>query len=83
MQATVFISIPRLISSAAPDQAWQFSFVVCPSCHSWQLQRKRSVSAMFMVILIAALSVAAIGSTIAALRTDGYRRIPTDRTRLP
>jgi hypothetical protein len=38
---------------------------------------------MFMVILIAALSVAAIGSTIAALRTDGYRRIPTDRTRLP
>jgi hypothetical protein len=38
---------------------------------------------MFMVILIAALSTAAIASTIAALRNDGYRRIPTDWSRLP
>jgi hypothetical protein len=38
---------------------------------------------MFMVILFAALSAAALFSTIAALRTDGYRQLPTDRTRLP
>jgi len=63
--------------------AWQFSCDVCPSCHSWQYKHKRSVSAMFMVILLAALSAVALSSTIAALRTDGYRRIPTDRTRLP
>ena len=44
--------------------------------------RKRSVSAMFMVILLAALSTVAIASTIAALRNDGYRRTPTDWSRL-
>ncbi|KJL40519.1 hypothetical protein JOD63_003124 [Microbacterium terrae] len=38
---------------------------------------------MFMVIVLAALSVVAVASTIAALRNDGYRQIPTDRTRLP
>jgi hypothetical protein len=38
---------------------------------------------MFMVILLAALSVVALSSTIAALRNDGYRRIPTDPARLP
>jgi hypothetical protein len=38
---------------------------------------------MFIVIAFAALSVAAIASTVVSLRTDGYRRIPTDRTRLP
>ncbi|MDR7183968.1 hypothetical protein J2X85_000991 [Microbacterium trichothecenolyticum] len=38
---------------------------------------------MFMVILLAALSAVAFASTIAALHSDGYRRIPTDRTRLP
>jgi len=62
---------------------WQFSCDVWLFCHSWQFFRKRSVSAMFMVILLAALSAVALSSTIAALRTDGYRRIPTDRTRLP
>ncbi|MFH8251084.1 hypothetical protein ACH3VR_12010 [Microbacterium sp. B2969] len=38
---------------------------------------------MFMVILLAALAILAIASTIAALRTDGYRRIPTDWSRVP
>jgi hypothetical protein len=37
---------------------------------------------MFMVILLAALSVIGIASTIAALRNDGYRRTPTDWSRL-
>ncbi|WP_345800840.1 hypothetical protein AAIB33_15405 [Microbacterium sp. AZCO] len=38
---------------------------------------------MFMVILLAALAILAIASTVAALRTDGYRRVPTDWSRLP
>jgi hypothetical protein len=39
---------------------------------------------MFMVILLlAALSAVAIASTIAALRNDGYHRLPTDPARLP
>jgi hypothetical protein len=38
---------------------------------------------MFMVILLAALSAVALASTISALRTDGYRRLPTDPARLP
>jgi len=37
---------------------------------------------MFIVIIIAALSAVAIASTIAALRNDGYRRTPTDWSRL-
>ena len=38
---------------------------------------------MFIVIVFAALSVVAIASTLVALATDGYRRIPTDPARLP
>ena len=38
---------------------------------------------MFMVILLAALSILAIASTIAALAKDGYRRVPTDWSRIP
>jgi hypothetical protein len=38
---------------------------------------------MFMVILLAALSILAIAATIAALATDGYRQLPTDWSRLP
>lgn len=38
---------------------------------------------MLMVILIASLSVIAVASTIVALRQDGYRRTPTDWSRLP
>ncbi len=37
---------------------------------------------MFIVIAIAVLSIVATVSTISALRTDGYRRIPTDPSRL-
>lgn len=38
---------------------------------------------MFLIILLAALSVAAVASTITALRNDGYHRLPTDPARLP
>ena len=38
---------------------------------------------MFMVILLAALSILAIASTIVALYRDGYRRVPTEWSRLP
>ncbi|AZS38525.1 hypothetical protein CVS47_03183 [Microbacterium lemovicicum] len=38
---------------------------------------------MFIVILIAALSVVAVIQTAVALRRDGYHQVPTDRTRLP
>jgi len=37
---------------------------------------------MFMVIVLSALGLTAIVSTVTALRNDGYRRIPTDPTRL-
>jgi len=38
---------------------------------------------MLMFLLLAALSVWAITSTVTALRTDGYRQVPTDPRRLP
>jgi hypothetical protein len=38
---------------------------------------------MFLLIVLAALSLVAIVKTIAALTNDGYRHVPTDRTRLP
>jgi hypothetical protein len=38
---------------------------------------------MVLLLLTAALSVLAIGSSIVALHRDGYRRVPTDATRLP
>jgi hypothetical protein len=38
---------------------------------------------MFMVILLAALSIAGVAATIAVLRTDGYRPTPTDWSRIP
>ncbi len=38
---------------------------------------------MFLIIVLSALSAVAIVSTIVALRTDGYRRVPTYWTRLP
>jgi len=38
---------------------------------------------MFLIIVLAALSAWALASTVAALRSDGYRQVPTARTRLP
>jgi hypothetical protein len=38
---------------------------------------------MFIAIAFAVLSAFALASTAVALRTDGRRRTPTDRTRLP
>jgi hypothetical protein len=81
MHATVFIGI--LLELRRRQKAWQFSYDACPSCHSWQFYGKRSVSAMFLIIVLAALSAWALASTVVALRSDGYRRVPTDRTRLP
>ena len=44
----------------------------------------RSVSAMVTVFaLTALLSTVAIVATARALRVDGYRRVPTDPSRLP
>lgn len=36
-----------------------------------------------VIVLLASVSTVAIVATVRALRVDGYRRIPTDRTRLP
>jgi hypothetical protein len=38
---------------------------------------------MILVIVLAALAALAVASTLDALTKDGYRRVPTDRTRLP
>ncbi|MCC2032538.1 hypothetical protein [Microbacterium allomyrinae] len=38
---------------------------------------------MFMVIVLTLLAAVAIAATIAALRNDGYRRTPTDWSRVP
>jgi len=36
-----------------------------------------------LVVILVSVSTIAIVATVRALRVDGYRRIPTDRTRLP
>jgi hypothetical protein len=38
---------------------------------------------MFAILVLTALAVWAFSSTITAVRSDGYRQVPTDRTRLP
>ena len=38
---------------------------------------------MLIILVLAALALCAIAASIAALRNDGYRRIPTDWARLP
>lgn len=38
---------------------------------------------MFIVLALTALAAFAVASTVAALTNDGYRQVPTDRTRLP
>lgn len=38
---------------------------------------------MFLVIVISALAALAVAATLNALTKDGYRRVPTDSTRLP
>jgi len=38
---------------------------------------------MFIVILLAALSLFAVVVTATVLPRDGYRRVPTDWTKLP
>jgi hypothetical protein len=38
---------------------------------------------MLLIIALTALAAIAVASTVAALTNDGYRQIPTDRTRLP
>jgi hypothetical protein len=63
--------------------SWQFSDDVCPSCHSWRDDVKRSVSAMLMILLLAALSAYAIGASFSALRNDGYHRVPTNPALVP
>jgi hypothetical protein len=38
---------------------------------------------VILLILFAALSVVGIAATVVAVRRDGYRATPTDRSRLP
>jgi hypothetical protein len=38
---------------------------------------------MILLALLAFLSVAAVAGSIVTLSRDGYRPLPTDRTRLP
>jgi hypothetical protein len=38
---------------------------------------------MLMLIVISVIAVVSVGGSLAALRTDGYRPVPFDRTRLP
>lgn len=38
---------------------------------------------MAFLIVLGIVSTVAIGATIREIRTDGYRRIPTDPDRLP
>lgn len=38
---------------------------------------------MFTLVIAIALSVAGVAATVFALPRDGYRRTPTDWTRLP
>ncbi len=38
---------------------------------------------MIAILFIAALGVVALTATAIELRRDGYRRVPTDPTRLP
>ncbi len=38
---------------------------------------------MILLILFAALSVVGIAATAVAVLRDGYRAVPTDRSRLP
>ncbi len=38
---------------------------------------------MILILLLTALSAIGIASTLRALRNDGYRRTPTDWSRIP
>lgn len=71
-QATVFIH----------TLGWQFSYVQSLFCHSWRFGIERSVSAMILLIALLALAAWATIATFVELRRDGYRRTPTDWTRL-
>lgn len=67
-------------------RVWQYSIVQRHFCHSWRKHAARSFSAMILLILLAvlvALAVAGVVGTMRALRNDGYRRIPTDWSRVP
>lgn len=66
----------------ALSPVWQFSYVQSLFCHSWQINSDRSVSAMFLIIALIALAVWALVSTVIELRRDGYRRVPTDWSRV-
>jgi hypothetical protein len=61
---------------------WQISYDMRPSCHSWRIDVDRSVSAMVLLILLAALALWALIATVVELRRDGYRATPTDWTRV-
>jgi hypothetical protein len=80
MTATVFMWSSSG-TTVCDGTAWQFSFDLCPSCHSWLDYVKRSVTAMLMIIVFAALAAYGIGAAVVALRNDGYHRLPFDPRR--
>lgn len=61
---------------------WQISYVQSLFGHSWQIKGERSVSAMIILIALLALGLWALVATIVELRRDGYRRVPTDWSRV-
>lgn len=66
----------------ALSRGWQFSYGRSLSGHSWRNKSERSVSAMFILIALLALGVWALVATVIELRRDGYRRVPTDWSRV-
>jgi hypothetical protein len=71
-QATVFMHTPE----------WQTSYARGLICHSWRFSIERSVSAMILIILLIALAAWGVIASIVELRRDGYRRTPTDWSRV-
>lgn len=62
---------------------WQEKRDACLSCHSWLDSYNHSVTAVIVLLASALLAAVAIAASVRSLFTDGYRRLPTDRNRLP
>ena len=78
--ATVRIMMTRL-SAAHPG--WHESYDVCSFRHSWRELFDHSFSDMIILLFMSAIAVWGVVSALRAVRTDGFRRVPTDYRRLP
>jgi hypothetical protein len=61
---------------------WQEFAVLRPSCHWWQFFAihkvpDMSIIALLVGIVIVLVVVLAVVATVRAIRTDGYRAVPT------